>query len=125
MFGRDVSTGKVELSNSEGYSTKGPTTVHDVLNDVPDPTENICFLPLAFTTCTKEQQLALANGTAVLEDWIVVEPRGAKPAHLDSNSPKEGRSDINGNPQAGGSPGSTVGLTSKLFLAAALMVALA
>lgn len=127
MFGRDIATGEITLSDD--FATEGPKTVYDVLNDVPDPVENICFVPLASTTCTQEQQLALLNGTAVLDDWIVVEPKGALPAPLESKNSdvdggREGGS-VDETPKTGGSSQTAaVGLASKLVLVAALVFAL-
>lgn len=124
MFGHDVSTGKVSLSDFDDFATKGPKTVYDVLNEVPEPMENICFLPLASTTCTREQKMALLNGTAVLDEWVVVEPKGAVAAALESKNPGKGDKSgggVDDNPKTDGSSQTAIGLVSRLFPAAALV----
>jgi carboxypeptidase D len=83
MFGKDVATGKVTLAEVKGgYSTKGPDQVRDVKNEVPEPVKNTCYLMQAPTSCTKEQLAALANGSALIEDYVVVKPDGVAPAPL-------------------------------------------
>lgn len=123
MFGRDVATGEIRLSASDGFATDGPKTVYDVLNDVPEPMENICFVPLASSTCTQEQQLALLNGSAVLDGWIVVKPEGELPATLESKNtdPSIDKPEF----ESDGSPLTAVGLASKLVLAAGLALSFA
>ncbi|KAF4982849.1 hypothetical protein FZEAL_1599 [Fusarium zealandicum] len=79
MFRRDIATGDIDLAENRTYSTAGPKSVADVKNKVPEAPENMCFVRLALQTCTDEQLEALAAGTAVVDDWIVVEPKGAKP----------------------------------------------
>ncbi|KAM0418922.1 hypothetical protein ACHAPT_012187 [Fusarium lateritium] len=78
MFSRDIATGKINLNQNRNYSTTGPMSVADVKSEVPEAMENMCFVRLP-ETCTDEQLAALADGTALVEDWIVVEPRGEKP----------------------------------------------
>ncbi|CAH0051499.1 unnamed protein product [Clonostachys solani] len=83
MFGKDVATGKVTLAEVEGgYSTKGKDQVRDVKNEVPEPVKNTCYLMQAPTSCTKEQLAALADGSALIEDYVVVKPDGVAPAPL-------------------------------------------
>ncbi|GKU20601.1 unnamed protein product [Fusarium langsethiae] len=81
MFRRDLATGKVDLKKHKDYKTKGPETVSAVKNKVPQSPANTCFLRLSYS-CTDEQLEALAKGTAVVKDWIVVEQKGKKPMPL-------------------------------------------
>lgn len=87
MFGRDVATGKINLAQNRNYITTGPKSVADVKNKVPEQLENMCFVRLP-ESCTDEQLAALANGTAVVKDWIVVEPRGKKPKPMKQHDDK-------------------------------------
>lgn len=120
MFGRDVATGEIRLSDSDGFATDGPETVYDVLNDVPESMENTCFVPLASSTCTREQKLALLDGSAVLDGWVVVEPEGELPATIESKNPD--RSLDSPESESDGSSLNAVGLASKLVLAAGLVL---
>jgi hypothetical protein len=125
MFGRDVSTGEVELTDA--FATKGPKTVYDVLSNVPEPMENRCFVPLASSTCTKEQQMALLDGSAVVEDWVVVEPRGASAELLESKNPDNGRQGggvDNGDKPNGSAQMGAMGVVSKVVIATAMGFAL-
>ncbi|KAL2693514.1 hypothetical protein Neosp_000074 [[Neocosmospora] mangrovei] len=88
MFGRDVATGKINLAQHRNYSTTGPKSVVDVKNKVTETVENMCFVRLP-ESCTDEQLAALANGTAVVKDWIVVEPRGKKPKPMQQHGDKD------------------------------------
>ncbi|KAF4997261.1 hypothetical protein FGRMN_3996 [Fusarium graminum] len=82
MFRRDLATGKVDLKKNTGYKTKGPKSVAGVRNKVPGTIENTCFVRSAGISCTDEQLEALTRGEAVVKDWVVVEPKGKKPAPI-------------------------------------------
>ena len=89
MFGRDIATGKIDLAQNGNYSTTGPKSVADVKNEVTGDLENMCFVRLP-ESCTDEQLATLAKGTAVVKDWIVVEPRGKKPRPMKQNGDRNG-----------------------------------
>jgi hypothetical protein len=75
MFGRDVATGEVEAHDH--YGTEGPLSSWGVKNQVPtERRENICYTYIPTDTCTEEQIEALDNGTAVIEEFIVLDPAG-------------------------------------------------
>lgn len=82
MFGRDIATGDVDLGEDSDYSTEGPLSVAEVLNELPEPEVSVCYVLWAPFSCTWEQQVALADGLAVVENWIVVEPPGILPAEI-------------------------------------------
>lgn len=73
---RDIATGKIDLSRHTNYTSVGPTDVKRVKNKVPEMAESICYVYKASLTCTEEQLAALADGSAVVEDWIVTKPAG-------------------------------------------------
>lgn len=75
---RDVATGQVDLAGNEEYATEGPGDISDVENEDPGPEENVCYVYSAPVTCTDEQRWALGNGTAVVEDWVVTDPKGTR-----------------------------------------------
>ncbi|KAF5021313.1 hypothetical protein F66182_6711 [Fusarium sp. NRRL 66182] len=85
MFRRDVATGEVDLTKKKNsnYRTKGRKSVDDVKNKVLPAPENTCFVRMR-ESCTEEQLMALAMGTAVVKDWVVVEPKGKRPVPLTS-----------------------------------------
>jgi carboxypeptidase D len=85
MFRRDLATGKVNLRKNKTYKTKGPKSVAGVKNKFPGTIENTCFVRTPGISCTDEQLEALAKGEAVVEDWVVVEPKGKKPAPIEGS----------------------------------------
>ncbi|KAF7549366.1 hypothetical protein G7Z17_g6443 [Cylindrodendrum hubeiense] len=73
-FGFDIATGDVEISAEDNYSNKGPSSIFQLKNELPDGLAPMCFLYQAPKSCTEEQLVALQDGTAVVEDFIVVSP---------------------------------------------------
>lgn len=81
MSGKDIGTGKREADDE--YSSQGPETVFDVRHELPETRGIICYLYDAELTCAPNQLKALEEGTAIVEDFVVVEP---KPAHESEES---------------------------------------
>ncbi|KAH8204107.1 hypothetical protein TruAng_001789 [Truncatella angustata] len=78
ILGKDVATDEISLKEHPNYATEGPATVFDITNETPAQPASECYVlayPL-FPYCTDEQQQALVDGTAVVEDNIVVSPSG-------------------------------------------------
>lgn len=77
MFGKDVATG--QDGTSKEYGTKGPLISWGIKNEVPEKSlESQCYTYLAGETCTEEQLGALADGSAVVEEFVVVQPKGTR-----------------------------------------------
>lgn len=76
LFGQDIATGEIELASQTSYATEGPASVLNITNEVPASIKNVCVVFDVSATCTPEQTEALADGTAVVENFIVVKPRG-------------------------------------------------
>ena len=79
----DVATGKIPVLASSTYATAGPASVFDVKTPLPAPVPAFCYLmyPPAYAgQCTPAQLAAIKNGTAVIEDFIVVNPPWEAPA---------------------------------------------
>ncbi|KAF4466567.1 carboxypeptidase [Fusarium albosuccineum] len=75
MFGKDVATGETDIDNE--YSTEGPSEVWSIKTKAPKTSpENVCYTYHAFRSCTDEQRRALADGTAVVENFVVISPKG-------------------------------------------------
>ncbi|CAH0043750.1 unnamed protein product [Clonostachys solani] len=82
MFKHDVATGRVNLREDAGYSSKGPGDIRNVKNQIPASVNNTCFLSQTTNSCTNEQLEALADGSAIIRDFVVVEPEGVPPVPL-------------------------------------------
>jgi hypothetical protein len=78
IFGRDIATGNITITAGSNYSSTGPANVRGIKKTAPESPDSICLLYQATNTCTLEQQLALANGTAVVKDYVVVWPPSKK-----------------------------------------------
>jgi hypothetical protein len=74
---QDVATGSISLGNgcgNESYQTHGPSSIFDIKNAVPPSNPILCYLWQLGTTCTVNQREAVVAGTAVVKDYIVIEP---------------------------------------------------
>ncbi|KAK1752302.1 serine carboxypeptidase [Echria macrotheca] len=70
MFGRDVATGTVAVTDA--YRTEGPASTWHVKNEVPVSPEPRCYV-LKPETCLPGLWKSVLNGTAVVRDWFVVD----------------------------------------------------
>ncbi|KLU91633.1 carboxypeptidase S1 [Magnaporthiopsis poae ATCC 64411] len=70
---RDVATGTVDTATKPDYRTTGPSSVRDVKSRVPDQIPYFCYT-LKPDTCTDEQIAALKNGSAIIKDYIMIDP---------------------------------------------------
>ncbi|KAF2687333.1 putative carboxypeptidase S1 [Lentithecium fluviatile CBS 122367] len=72
MFDKNVATGSISTIGNASYSSKGPQSSFEIKNELPDSRKNECYVWDAVVTCTKEELLALANGTAEVNNFILV-----------------------------------------------------
>ncbi|TPX14617.1 uncharacterized protein E0L32_005309 [Thyridium curvatum] len=126
MFGKDVATGKIVAD--QGYSSNGSPSTWARKNKVPEVTDaNMCYSQVPTDTCTDEQLQALADGTAVVKDFIVQSPLGAR---LDPITGAvipvmaSGSGNGNGTSGNGHSSGASVSLVGSFRLAVAIGSAL-
>jgi len=78
MKKQDVATGSISLDNlrdEENYQTHGPSSAFDVKNAIPPSASPECYLWQLNTTCTVNQVEAVIGGTAVVKNYIVIEPK--------------------------------------------------
>ncbi|KAM7215131.1 hypothetical protein V8F06_009449 [Rhypophila decipiens] len=74
MNGLDVATGEEKLGSD--YQSEGEKDSFGLKNLVPEKpiVEPTCLVYMPASTCTVEQVLALINGTAKVEEFVVTEP---------------------------------------------------
>lgn len=72
MFDQDVATGNTCVLQNASYSSTGPASSFGIKNVLPPSPENECYVWDALNTCTEEQRTALADGTAIVKDFIQV-----------------------------------------------------
>lgn len=76
MFGLDVATGtkKYHTKGRAIYRTEGPLTVREVTETFPEMPPIECYIWNVGGTCTPDQLDAFVNGTAIVEDYYIVNP---------------------------------------------------
>lgn len=70
MSDKDVATGEINVGDAP-YSTEGPASSFEIQDVLPPPLDSECYTWIAADTCTEEQLAALANGTAIVQEYIV------------------------------------------------------
>jgi hypothetical protein len=74
IFNTDIATGKHKTACRSHYGTKGPSSSFGIKNVLPPSRKGDCYVYDAVNTCTPDQLEALLDGSAVVENFIVVEP---------------------------------------------------
>jgi hypothetical protein len=72
MFNTDVATGRIPTDAAANYTTTGPSSSFGIKNAVPSLPLPLCYTWDVMETCTDAQKLLLQNGSAVVQDFIVV-----------------------------------------------------
>lgn len=70
MFNRDVATG--QQSTVGEYTSRGLAKIWDVRDEPPPAPAPVCYVMNLRFTCTPEQIQGVLNGTAVIQDYVVV-----------------------------------------------------
>jgi Serine carboxypeptidase len=73
MTNRDIATGNVSTTEIPTYSTTGTSSTWQIKNEVPDPPAPTCYVRALRTSCTDDQIESVLNGTALIQDWIVID----------------------------------------------------
>lgn len=71
MHHTDIPTGLNPLS-PWGDSTSGPASTFRIKNQIFVNQEKVCYVYSASTSCSMAEKEALADGTAIVKDFIVV-----------------------------------------------------
>lgn len=122
IFRKDIATGKISLSSQNTYASDGPLSVRNVSSEVPDLIKNVCVIYDVVPTCTEEQISALADGSAVVENGIVVMPRGVTGEKVEESGSKG--SDSDGKSDNGTSSGDRSGKAGKISVSLGTLCAL-
>ncbi|KAF4556367.1 Serine carboxypeptidase-like protein 3 [Elsinoe fawcettii] len=72
LTNKDIATGKVDTAKHGDYGTAGPADTWWMKSDVLPSPDGICYVLSPGATCTEEQKEWLRDGTAVVEDWVVI-----------------------------------------------------
>jgi Serine carboxypeptidase len=73
MTNRDIATGNVSTTDDPNYSTTGTSSTWQIKNEVPDSPAPTCYVRALRASCTDDQIESVLNGTALIQDWIVVD----------------------------------------------------
>ena len=71
LFNKDIATGETTLTDD--YATKGMASTWSVKNAVPKSEQPFCYTYALSSTCTDEQLQSVIDGTALIQDYIVID----------------------------------------------------
>ncbi|KAI4117321.1 MAG: hypothetical protein LQ345_002410 [Seirophora villosa] len=72
--GQDIATGALDVNADRGYSTQGPNDTLSTRQAPPDhPYPHQCYVLALGATCTEAQIESVANGTALVRDYILID----------------------------------------------------
>jgi hypothetical protein len=128
IFRKDIATGKVDLSKTPGYHSKGLANIRDIKSELPEPIENVCYVLAPSDTCTEEQIKALADGSAETANFLVTKPTGTKGERLNKSEIYKGGNSTSGRggdtkgDSHGGDGSSSAAVLRSSFIVASLSV---
>lgn len=99
LFNKDISTGdQATYTNGEAYSSEGPSDTWATRNEDPPDPIHFCYILDPYTLCSDEQIQSIIDGSALIEDYIVVDQNSTQlfPGVV-------GNGTSSGNPSSGGS----------------------
>lgn len=70
LFNKDISTGSIDTAVNRTYGTQGPPDTWASKNEPIEQPLQVCY-SLDSATCTRDQYRSIANGSAVLSDWVL------------------------------------------------------
>ena len=71
-----MATGKTKLSNN--YATTGLASTFSVKDQAPESEPPFCYTYAPSSTCTDEQLESVIDGTAIIQDYIVIDNNTSK-----------------------------------------------
>jgi hypothetical protein len=120
VFGKDIATGKIDLSNNGSYVTEGAQSARDAKPDTPAMEENVCYVYYPDGTCTEEQKTALLDGSAETKDFVVTSPEGNNGSQGSDDTGEEGG---DGTGDEAGSSQTTVAISLAVFMGVLAFIA--
>lgn len=77
IFGQDIARGNTSTTaNPSNYSSSGPSSSSQIKNAVPESPPLQCYILAPQATCTEDQINAVVNGTALIQDYILIDQNG-------------------------------------------------
>ncbi|ROT36136.1 carboxypeptidase S1 [Sodiomyces alkalinus F11] len=73
LFDRDIATGRVDTAANPDYATEGPEDTFHIRSEMPEQYEDYCYI-LSPSTYGAAQIAALRDGSAVIKDYVMLEP---------------------------------------------------
>lgn len=97
IFGQDIATGTIDTNANPDYSTEGSNDTLSTRQTAPErPYPHQCYVLAQGATCTEAQIESLENGTALVENYILIDGN--------QTSAFPGVGSLNGTVPGGGSP---------------------
>lgn len=108
LTNRDIATGTISTTDNETYSTTGASSFWEIKNEIPEPPDPLCYVRALLTSCTEDQIAAVINGTALVQDWILIDDSTATLSN-NTASNRTSSGDRPSSPSSGAESGSTSG----------------
>jgi uncharacterized membrane protein YgcG len=131
MFNLDIATGQVSTAKNASYSTKGLADTWSVKQEAPESEPGFCYTKALGSTCTEEQAQSVIDGSAVIEQYVLIDNYTSQ-LFPDLAAAAQNGSSVNGSGSGGsdsgsgsGSGGGSEGAATAIRAAEASLVALA
>ena len=73
LFNLDIATGEVSTAGNGSYSTTGMKNTWSVKMEAPESEPAFCYTLALGSTCTDEQYQSVLDGTAVIQNYVVID----------------------------------------------------
>lgn len=72
----DIASGQISTAQNTTYRTEGPSSTWDIKNEIPPEPEPTCYVLSLQETCTEDEIDSIVNGTALIENYILIKNNG-------------------------------------------------
>ena len=73
IFNRDIATGTLDTARNATYSTTGLADTWSVKNVAPESDPPVCYTYNPLSTCTDDQLESVVDGSALIQNYIVID----------------------------------------------------
>lgn len=107
LFNKDIATGNEDTyTDGKAYQSEGPSDTWAHRNEIPPQPQHFCYVLDPYTLCSDEEIESITNGTALVENYILVDQNSTD---LFPGVVENGTGGGNGSSPTGGYGGSASG----------------
>ena len=107
LFNLDIATGEASIAQNSSYSTTGIANTWSVKDKVPEAESPFCYTYALSSTCTDDQYSSVLDGSAMIQDYVVIDNITSK--LFPQLAAAAGNGSSSGNSTSGGSGESSSG----------------